>query len=154
MTNMRIMKKIFFGLLGLMLIFALASVLGEEAVSEESVSTDHSGINVPPGNITLGFCLTMEKYAFKLKNEHTLLVPFESASEALNALSHDDIDIALIGRVADEYELQPGTKHVRLEEGYTLISTKKRFIPYGSLQNVKIHTALQKKKPNQLPLMP
>ncbi len=91
----------------------------------------------------LGYCPTMEGRARLLESAWGLeAVGFETASQTLGALAAGEIDIALIGRMATDGETGAEVGHLRLEDGYTLISDQKRLVDYASLAGMTIHTSL------------
>jgi hypothetical protein len=96
--------------------------------------------------IKLGYCPTMQKEAISLSEKNNYeLIKFNSASEVLSSLNKNQIEKALIGRKAKNYEIHKNTKETTLESGYTLVSNKKEFINYSQLSELEIYTYLSKK---------
>jgi hypothetical protein len=96
-------------------------------------------------SINLGYCPTMKGYAETLKkeNDFIIIMPFDSTSSAFNALNNNVVDIVLVGRIAEEYELK-GAFEKRLREGFTLVGNRKRAISFKEIESTKIHTAEDK----------
>jgi hypothetical protein len=96
----------------------------------------------------LGFCPTMEEYAqeISLKNDNIEIKKYLSTIDVLNDLNKNKIDIALVGRVAKQNELKIEYNELRLRNGFTLVSSKKKMIYYNQLGELKIHTYIDKQK--------
>ncbi|MFP4112625.1 MAG: hypothetical protein ACLFUO_06540 [Candidatus Woesearchaeota archaeon] len=95
--------------------------------------------------IRLGYCPTMRLFAedIALQNENIQLIHMGSSSKALNALHKGNIDVALIGRLAQDGEIDTHNMfEKRLSKGYTLISKEKRFIQKEELVGLTVHTYL------------
>ncbi|MCD6200883.1 MAG: hypothetical protein J7K46_03655 [Bacteroidales bacterium] len=95
--------------------------------------------------VMIGYCPTMQGIAKELdkknKNENLSFVPLGSAAEALYYLKADQIQGALIGRIAKNAEITPDTRKVNLqEEGYTIVSWQKGFIDRSSLPDLPVVT--------------
>ena len=95
--------------------------------------------------LILGFCPTMKDEAINLqsKNSNIKLKQYPSTLNVLEDLNSGKIDIALVGRVAQSTELKEGFYEHRLDEGFTLITSKKSGILYNQLSNIRIHTYLK-----------
>ncbi len=95
----------------------------------------------------LGYCPTMtgiaRELADKNKNENISFVPVGSAAEALYYLKADEIQGALIGRIAKSTEINPETRKIKLqEEGYTIVTWQKGFIDQSNLPDLPVVTYL------------
>lgn len=92
---------------------------------------------------SLGYCPTMKNNALKLSKENNyLLVEFESASIVLNNLKQGNIDFALIGRKAKNYEVSEGISLYVLKSGYTLITKDKSLIDLKDIHLLDVYTYL------------
>ena len=90
----------------------------------------------------LGYCPTMEPIVTDLHNNHPnlMIVRYESASSALQALSAGSIDGVIVGRVARKNELSEGIILVRINDGFTLIAQQQAMIPFEDLANINVLT--------------
>lgn len=102
-------------------------------------------------SVILGYCPTMQPVAEKIadNNEYIVLVAQQSSAQVLQALHNNDIDVALIGRKARQDERLSANERI-LEEGYTLVTAKKKFIQEEELAGIKVHTALAQDIAEQL----
>ena len=91
-------------------------------------------------NIVLGYCPTMEEHALKMAEKNWEILEFQNSAIVLQNLNNNDIDIALIGRIARNNEVNENIFEVRLREGFTLISSQRGFVEKSQLQNLRIHT--------------
>ena len=104
-----------------------------------------SRITSAPDELSLGYCPTMSGIAKEIKsnNRHLSLVQFESAGQALAAMNSGTIDIALIGRMAENSEVQnPNVKVIG--SGYTLTGKNKVIFQKQELRHIRVHTYLDK----------
>ncbi len=95
------------------------------------------------GDFKLGFCPTMEGIARKIahKTNNISFIPLGSAAEALYYLREDQIEGALIGRIAKKSEITPDIIKVNLQkDGFTLISLHKGFINKSDLPALPVVT--------------
>ncbi len=101
--------------------------------------------------IKLGYCPTMQEDAEKLsEKENYQLIKFGSASEVLNALNNNQINKALIGRKAKNYEISKEIKETTLKSGHTLVFKQKGFIESSQLSNLEIYTYLSEEQVKKL----
>jgi hypothetical protein len=93
--------------------------------------------------ISLGYCPTMKAVAENIanNNQEIVLVQQHSSAQALQELNNKNIDVALIGRKAEQNEVQTTNEKV-LGEGYTLVTNAKKFIQENNLESIKVHTAI------------
>ncbi len=119
-------------------IAAFLSILAGIAFFSGSI-TSHTN----PDPIRLGYCPTMSDLAKEIasKNIHVSLQSFGYTSEALQALNKGDVDMVLVGRLADRNEVNDPFEK-RLKQGLTLVGREKRLISISQLQNSRIHTAV------------
>lgn len=95
--------------------------------------------------IKLGYCPTMYEEALKMAEENNYkLREFGSASATLASLKNKQIDNALIGRKANQHEINSDINEKVIDSGYTLVSNKKEFIDYSELSELEIYTYLSK----------
>jgi hypothetical protein len=99
--------------------------------------------NFSSRTITLSYCPTMESYAKKIAedNLNVILDKDFSTASVLSKLKNKKIDIALVGRIADSWELD-NVKEIRLKDGYTLIGPTKNFVLESNLKDIEVHTAI------------
>lgn len=92
---------------------------------------------------SLGYCPTMKTVAENIasNNQGIVLVQQLSSAQALQELNNQNIDIALIGRKAEQNEVQTTNERI-LGEGYTLVTNAKKFIQENELASIKVHTAI------------
>jgi hypothetical protein len=91
----------------------------------------------------LGYCPTMISEAIEMSHEYNLVLKeYVSASEVLNELSFNNIDLALVGRKAYSYEILDNIQEKTLESGFTLVSNKRGFIDASQLYNHEIYIPL------------
>lgn len=100
------------------------------------------------GNKTrkIAYCPTMDVYAkrlFGIDGMEVIQVP--SAGQALYLLKSDAVDAVLIGRYAQQRELNGNTKFLKLKDGYTLVYRNKIAIPVEQLKEIEVITYLNKK---------
>lgn len=107
--------------------------------------------NATVETISLGYCPTMKPLAEKIANtnENILLVEQSSSAQALQELNNHKIDVALIGRKAEQNEIQSVNERM-LGQGYTLVTNTKKFIQENELTNIKVHTAIEESIANQM----
>lgn len=98
--------------------------------------------------LLLGYCPTMEQEANNIasNNENIQLVKSQSTKNVLNDLNQKKIDIGLVGRIAKSDELNYKYNELKLKTGFTLINSNKNVIEYSKIDNLKIHTYLDKEK--------
>ncbi len=109
-------------------------------LTEFAVYSEDSG-----EKIKLGYCPTMQEEAISLSEKKDYeLIRFEYAINVLSALKNKQIDKALIGRKARQYEISKEVKETVLESGYTFVSNRGGFIEYSQLSNYEIYTYLSK----------
>lgn len=127
-------KKMLYGMGALVLVLIVLYLLNDPILDDATAES-----------IRLGYCPTMRLFAeeIALQNENIQLIRMGSSSEALDALHKGTTDVALIGRLAQDGEID--TQNIfekRLSEGYTLISPEKRFIQKEELVGLIVHTYL------------
>lgn len=95
--------------------------------------------------ISVGYCPTMKLIAEKIanNNQDIVLVQQASSAKALQELNNQNIDIALIGRLAKQDEIGSVNEKM-LGTGYTLVTNTKRFIQENDLSKIKVHTTIAK----------
>jgi hypothetical protein len=95
--------------------------------------------------LKLGYCPSMSEEAIKIDelNDNIQLVPKSNTAEVLNSLNNGDIDIALVGRIAAQSEVYNATEK-RLDEGYTLVTSVKKFIQKNEISSLRVHTYLDR----------
>ena len=93
-------------------------------------------------NIRLGYCPTMSNLAqdIQSKNNQISLIPFDYTAQALSALNNAEIDVVLVGRIAEKTELNDSFE-IKLRDGLTLVGKKKKMISINELQNMIVHTS-------------
>lgn len=101
--------------------------------------------------VRVAYCPTMKPFAEQIANtnKNVLLLEQSSSAQALQELKNQNIDVALIGRKAEQSEIQSVNERI-LKEGYTLITTTKTFIQEKELANINIHTAIAEDIAKQL----
>lgn len=95
--------------------------------------------------VSVGYCPTMKLIAEKIanNNQDIVLVQQASSAKALQELNNQNIDIALIGRLAKQDEIGSVNEKM-LGTGYTLVTNTKRFIQENDLSKIKVHTTIAK----------
>ncbi len=133
------MRKIVFPL-GIPAIMALMLMAGCNA----------AGMAAAKEPATLGYCPTMSDLAEEIasKNSHISLQPFDYTADALQALNEGDVDMVLVGRLAEKNELDNAFEE-RLRQGLTLVGREKRLIHISQLKDRRIHTAVDEKLANE-----
>jgi hypothetical protein len=99
--------------------------------------------------LNIGYCPTMKPYVDNLiilNNELNIFddinfINFGSSAEVLSQLNQNNIDLAIVGRIALKNELIEKNE-IKLKKSYTLISKEKAFIDYSILDTLEIHTYL------------
>ncbi len=107
--------------------------------------------NATVETISLGYCPTMKPIAERIanSNENIILLEQSSSAQALQKLSNNKIDVALIGRKAEQDEIQMVNEKM-LGQGYTLVTDTKNFIQENELANIKVHTAIEENIAEQI----
>ncbi len=98
-------------------------------------------------SVRLGYCPTMSGIAEEIgaKNSHVSLVPYDFTVQALQSLNNEEVDVVLVGRLAEENEIGE-TFERQLRDGLTLIGREKRLISIDEMQRSRIHTYVSKKQ--------
>ncbi len=111
-------------------------------------SFNNNNNNNEEKKILLGYCPTMKEVASKiaLNNNNINIVEYQSTIDVLNLLNKNEIDIALVGRIAKSSELKENFSELMLDNGFTLVNQNKNIIYYRNLNNIKIHTYLNEKE--------
>ncbi len=93
--------------------------------------------------VTVGYCPTMADLAKETasKNSHVSLQAFDYTAQALNELNKGSVDLVLVGRLAENDELDNAFEK-RLRQGLTLAGREKRLIHVSRLKNNRIHTSV------------
>ncbi len=107
---------------------------------------DAAGMAVVKEQAILGYCPTMSDLAKDIasKNSYVSLQPFDYTAEALQALNDGDVDLVLVGRLANGNEVNnPFEKQLR--QGLTLVGREKRLMHISQLKDSRIHTAADEK---------
>mgnify|MGYP005838494903 CR=1 FL=1 len=113
-----------------------------------SVNTqDAEEPNVEKQPIRLGYCPTMSAIAeeIAIKNSHVSLVSYDFTVQALQSLNNKEVDVVLVGRLAEENEVGEIFEK-RLRDGLTLVGKEKKLISMDNLQRSKIHTYVSKEQ--------
>ncbi len=97
--------------------------------------------------IKLGYCPTMVEIAKMIqeKNQHVSLVPYDFTAQALQSLNKKEVDVVLVGRIAENNELGEVFEK-RLKDGLTLVGREKMLIRMDDLQKSRIHTYVTKEQ--------
>lgn len=100
--------------------------------------------NATVESVSLGYCPTMKQIAEKIANddENIVLVEQGSSAQALQDLNNQKIDVVLIGRKAEQNEIQSVNERM-LGQGHTLVTSSKKFIQESELANIKVYTAVE-----------
>ena len=99
----------------------------------------------------LGYCPTMREAAYSLSSENGYeLLELNSASEVLFGLRSGKIDKALIGRKAKLLEINGDVNKEVLKSGYTLVSSKRGSIEYSLINELEIHTYVDREVASRL----
>ena len=96
--------------------------------------------------VKMGYCPTMSLFAEEIasNNGNVVLIEGANAAEVLKDLSKGKINLALIGRMAKNFEAK-GAEHLFLGEGYTLVGNKKRLVTMQELAESRVHTYVDEK---------
>jgi hypothetical protein len=97
--------------------------------------------------VVLGYCPTMQGIAQEIqaKNEFISIKAFGSTAEAFMNLNSKNVDIVLVGRVANKNELEKVSEK-RIRGGLTLVGKNKIFISMQDLEESRVHTAVDEKQ--------
>lgn len=97
--------------------------------------------------IKLGYCPTMSGIAKDIgsKNPHVALSPYDFTAKALQSLNNNEVDIVLVGRLAEKNEIGE-TFEKRLKDGLTLVGKEKKLISVYEMQGIRIHTYVPKEQ--------
>ena len=127
------MKKYLF--IGLGIILIIASII--------FIRGNITGMAVQEDKIILGYCPSMEStaQAISKENPNVEIIRKDSTINVLESLRSNEIDVALVGRIAKASELSDNKQRM-LSSGYTLVSNTKRFIQKTELKSLTIHTSL------------
>jgi hypothetical protein len=95
----------------------------------------------------LGYCPTMQEIAQEIqaKNEFISIKALGSTAEAFMNLNSKNVDMVLVGRVANKNELGEVSEK-RIREGLTLVGKNKRFLSIQELEESRVHTAIDEKQ--------
>lgn len=106
-----------------------------------------TGKTIKEEPVILGYCPTMAGHSEEIQSKNTQITrqAYPSTHAVLSALNKGQIDIALVGRIAKQNELEHPSE-LRLREGLTLVGREKRLIPLEELKDVRIHTYLSEEK--------
>jgi hypothetical protein len=143
------MKKIVLYGIGMIALMVLVIFLSKGALTANATEQN---LNATEQNlIMLGYCPTMQPIAEKIAKDNTnvILVVQPSSAQALQALKNAELDIALIGRIAKQSEIQSVNERM-LGQGYTLVTDTKKFIQENELTNIKVHTAIEENIAKQI----
>jgi hypothetical protein len=143
------MKKIVLYGIGMIALMVLVIFLSKGALTANATEQN---LNATEQNlIMLGYCPTMQPIAEKIAKDNTnvILVVQPSSAQALQALKNAELDIALIGRIAKQSEIQSVNERM-LGQGYTLVTDTKKFIQENELANIKVHTAIEENIAKQI----
>jgi hypothetical protein len=135
------MKKIIYFLI--FLLFLLIIITGSRYIKK----TEYNNKEALTGII--GYCPTMERYAIYFEEKGFEIKKYNSSQEVISELKKNNIDIALIGRIAKKEELNQEGCFLECSK-YTLISNKKEFIFYNDIFNREIHTYLKKETVSEI----
>lgn len=133
MKNMKNMKKYLF--VGLGITFIIASII--------FIRGNITEMAIQENKILLGYCPSMESTAQAIsKQNHNIdIIRKDSTINILESLKSNEIDVALVGRIAKASEL-PDNNQRMLSPGYTLVSNTKKFIQKTELKSLTVHTSL------------